>query len=123
MNLEAFSDTQLDRLLELLALGMYVDGHLADAEDKSIKWLATEAGLNPGYNLDQAMDRAISAARQVSNTDEGLRAAVGRIGEVIDEVDIRQVAFEALAKVHLADADDAASEGRFQGIVAEVFGL
>lgn len=123
MNLEAFSDKQLDSLLELLALGMYTDGHLADAEDKSIKWLANEAGLKAGYNLDQAMDRAISAARQVSHTPDGLRAAVQRIAAVIDEQDIRHVAFEALTKVHRADADDAAAEGSFQNIVAEVFGL
>lgn len=123
MTLEAFSDKQLDSLFELLALGMYTDGHLADAEDKSIKWLANEAGLKDGYNLDQAMDRAISAARQVSHTPDGLRAAVQRIAGVIDETDIRQIAFEALAKVHRSDADDAESEGNFQQLVADVFGL
>lgn len=123
MNLEAFSDKQLDSLLELLALGMYTDGHLANAEDESIKWLAAEAGIKGGYNLEQAMDRAISAARRVSNTEQSLRAAVSQIAEVIDEADVRQVAFEALAKVHLADADDAPSEGKLQSIVAQEFGL
>jgi hypothetical protein len=123
MNLDAFSTPQVDSLLELLVLGMYVDGHLADAEDRIIKEFAREAGIQPGYNFDQAIDRAVSSVRQVDLNDNSLRGAVSRIAQVIDEPDIRQTAFEALTAIHTSDADDSPAETKFHKIVVDIFDL
>lgn len=123
MNLDAFSTTQVDSLLELLVLGMYADGHLADAEDRTIKEFAREGGVAPGYNLEQSLNKAISSARQVDLNEASLTGAVKRIATVIDEPDVRQSALDALVALHSSDADDAQSEIKFHKIVEEVFDL
>ncbi len=123
MNLDAFSTPQVDSLLELLVLGMYADGHLADTEDRIIKEFAREAGLKPGYNLDQSLDRAVSTIRQIDLNDDSLRGAVGRIAEIIDEPDIRHAAFEALTAIHSSDADSSPAEIKIHKIVEDIFDL
>lgn len=123
MNLDSFSSEQVDSLLELLILGMYVDGHLADAEDQTIKEFAREAGLRKGYTTEQAIDRAVAAVREVPRDEAGLRAAVERIARVMDEEDVRGAAAEALAAIHTSDANDSLSEVRFHQIVQDVFDL
>jgi len=123
MNLDAFSTAQVDSLLELLALGMFADGHLADSEDRTIKEFAREAGLAPGYNLEQAVDRAVSRARETDLNETALRGAVRRIAGVIDEEDVRQTAFEALRALNSCDANASQSEFQFLKIVTEEFDL
>lgn len=123
MNLESFSSEQVDGLLELLVLGMYVDGHLADVEDQTIKEFAREAGLRQGYSTERAIDRAITAVRQVPRDEAGLRAAVERIARVMNEEDVRVAGMEALAAIHSSDANDSPSEIQFHQIVQDVFDL
>lgn len=123
MNLESLSTEQVDCLLELPVLGMYADGHLADAEDQTIKEFAREVGLRSGYNTEQAIDRAIGAVRQVPRDEAGLRTAVERIAGVMDEEDVRGTALEALNAIHTSDANDAQSEIKFHKIVQDAFDL
>jgi hypothetical protein len=123
MSLETFSNAQVDALLELLALGMYVDGHLAGGEDEKVKQLARAAGVPPGYDLDQALDSAITAVSRSPINDATIPDHSSRIFAGLGNRAARQIAFAALEEVHLGDGGEAESEKKFAAAVKARFEL
>lgn len=123
MSLETFSHSQIDGLLELLVLGMYVDRHLATVEDGSIRSYARAAGISSSYDLDQALSRAIAAIRQRPLDDETIDAHLARISDALGNNSARGMAFHALQEVLASDAEEPRSEKEFATAVKVKFEL
>jgi len=123
MSLETFSNAQVDALLELLALGMYADGHLASGEDDKIKQFARAAGVAAGYDLEQAMDAAITTVSRGALNDETIGAHLDRINAALATGAAREIAFNALREVHLGDGGEAETEKNFAAAVKARFDL
>ena len=62
MNLTGFSQDQMQALLDLLIIGMYVDHNLASSEDSRIEQLLDAFKFSSDYERDNFSDAAFTRA-------------------------------------------------------------
>lgn len=123
MNIEDFSAEQSLGLLELLVLGMYCDGHLAAAEDDTLRQYAGRLGLRADYDLDQALDLVVTKTTGRPRTPDSIRNQLVTLAGVFGGENTRRVAWAALEDLLRSDAKEGPEEARFAGLVKEVFQL
>jgi hypothetical protein len=123
MNLTHFNSDQVDGLLELLVLGMYADGHLASAEDATIRRFAAAAGLPAGYDMDKSLDRAVSVTSRHGSDSKEIADHLEELARVFTSTEIKREVLDALGKVHLSDSSEAEAEKKFMRLAKEQFGM
>jgi hypothetical protein len=120
MSTSNFTQTQREALINLLALGMYADGHLSLKEDEallaSLESLAWDSGTSRGTFLDDAISRASHA-----DTDEKFDAYLGKCAGAFTTSESKQLALDSLNKLLNADGS-ASGEAPFVARVKKALG-
>jgi hypothetical protein len=123
MNLTGFNDQQKQTLLDLLVIGMYADGDLADAEDVKIEGVLDTINFPSDSARDRFMDASFTRARQHLGSPQVTREFVAGIASHFPTRDIRQKAYDDLEELLSSDHKVVEKEGQLLAIVKEEFKL
>jgi len=123
MNLTGFNDEQKQTLLDLLVIGMYADGNLADAEDAKIKGVLDAIKFSSESLRDQFIDVTFTRARQHLGSPQATRDFVADIARHFPTPDIRQKAYDDLEELLSSDSKVVEKESQLLAIVKEQFKL
>lgn len=123
MNLIGFNDEQKQTLLDLLVIGMYADGNLADAEDAEIKIVLDAMKFSSDSVRDQFLDAAFTRARQHLGSPQVTREFVADIARHFPTPEIRQKAYDDLEELLSSDNKVVDKESQLLAIVKEEFKL
>lgn len=123
MDLIGLNDQQKQTLLDLLAIGMYADGNLADAEDAKIEGILDTIKFPSEYERDQFIDASFTRARQHLDSPQLTRAFVAGIARHFPTPDIRRKAYNDLEELISSDNKIADKENELLAIVREEFKL
>ena len=123
MNLTGFNDEQKQTLLDLLVIGMYADGNLADAEDAEIKLVLDAMKFSSDSARDQFLDASFTRVRQHLGSPPATRAFVADIARHFPTPDLRQKAYDDLEELLSSDTKVVDKESQLLAIVKEEFKL
>jgi|ERR1017187_10555091 uncharacterized tellurite resistance protein B-like protein len=123
MNLTGFDDQQKQTLLDLLIIGMYADGNLADAEDAKIEAVLAAINFSSESVRDQFIDASFNRARQHLDSPQSTRGFVAEIARHFPTPDIRQKAYDDLEELLSSDNNIVEKESQLLAIVKEEFKL
>jgi hypothetical protein len=123
MNLTGFTDQQKQTLLDLLVIGMYADGNLADAEETKIEGVLDTIKFSSESERDRFIDASYTRARQHLGSPQITRDFVADIAKHFPTPDIRQKAYNDLEELIGSDNKVADKESALLAIVREEFKL
>jgi uncharacterized tellurite resistance protein B-like protein len=123
MNLIGFNNEQKQTLLDLLVIGMYADGNLADAEDAKIKGVLDTIKFSSESLRDQFIDATITRAREHLGSPQSMRGFVADIARHFPTPDIRRKAYDDLEELLSSDNQIVEKESQLLAIVREEFKL
>ena len=123
MNLIGFNDEQKQTLLDLLIIGMYADGNLADAEDAKIEGVLNAIKFSSESVRDQFIDASFTRARQHLGSPQATRGFVADIARHFPTQEIRQKAYADLEELLSSDNKVVDKESQLLAIVKEEFKL
>jgi uncharacterized tellurite resistance protein B-like protein len=123
MNLNGFTDQQKQTLLDLLVIGMYADGHLADAEDAKINGVLATITFASDSVRDRFIDATFTRARQHLGSPQATRDFVADIARHFPSPDLRQKAFNDLEELLASDDQVVEKESQLLAIVKAEFNL
>jgi hypothetical protein len=123
MNLTGFTDQQKQTLLDLLVIGMYADGNLADAEETKIEGVLGTIKFASESERDRFIDASYTRARQHLGSPQITRDFVADIAKHFPTPDIRQKAYNDLEELISSDNKVADKESALLAIVREEFKL
>ena len=123
MNLTGFTDQQKQTLLDLLVIGMYADGNLADAEEIKIEGVLDTIKFSSESERDRFIDASYTRARQHLGSPQITRDFVADIAKHFPTPDIRQKAYNDLEELIGSDNKVADKESALLAIVREEFKL
>jgi uncharacterized tellurite resistance protein B-like protein len=123
MNLTGFDDQQKQTLLDLLIIGMYADGNLADAEDAKIEGVLNAITFSSESVRDQFIDASFTRARQHLGSPQATREFVADIARHFPTQEIRQKAYADLEELLSSDNQVVDKESQLLAIVKEEFKL
>jgi hypothetical protein len=123
MNLTGFNDEQKQTLLDLLVIGMYADGNLADPEDAEIKLVLDAMKFSSDSARDQFLDASFTRVRQHLGSPPATRAFVADIARHFPTPDLRQKAYDDLEELLSSDTKVVDKESQLLAIVKEEFKL
>jgi len=123
MNLTGFTDQQKQTLLDLLVIGMYADGNLADAEEIKIEGVLDTIKFSSESERDRFIDASYTRARQHLGSPQITRDFVADIAKHFPTPDIRQKAYNDLEELIGSDSKVADKESALLAIVREEFKL
>ena len=123
MNLTGFNEQQKQTLLDLLVIGMYADGNLADAEDAKIQGVLGTIRFSSDSARDQFLDASITRARQHLDSPAARRDFVADIAAHFPTRELRQKACDDLEELLASDEKVVEKEGQLLAVVSEEFKL
>jgi len=123
MNLSGFTDQQKQTLLDLLVIGMYADGNLADAEDATIEGVLDTIKFPSDTARQHFIDASFTRARQHLASPEMTRAFVTDIAHHFPTEDLRRKACDDLEELLSSDHKVVDKESQLLAIVREEFEL
>jgi uncharacterized tellurite resistance protein B-like protein len=123
MNLIGFNDEQKQTLLDLLIIGMYADGNLADAEDAKIEGVLNAIEFSSESVRDQFIDASFTRARQHLGSPQSTREFVADIARHFPTPEIRQKVYADLEELLSSDNKVVDKESQLLTIVKEEFQL
>jgi uncharacterized tellurite resistance protein B-like protein len=123
MNLTGFNDQQKQTLLDLLVIGMYADGNLADAEDAKIEGVLNTITFSSDSARDQFIDASFTRATQHLDSPQATRDFVADIAGHFPTQDIRRKACSDLEELVSSSHQAGEKENRLLAIVREEFKL
>ena len=123
MNLTGFTDQQKQTLLDLLTIGMYADGNLADAEDAKIEAVLDTIKFPSEFERDRFIDASFTRARQHLGSPQSTRDFVADIAKHFPTPDIRRKACDDLEELLSSDNKIVDKENQLLAIVKEEFKL
>ena len=123
MNLTGLNDQQKQTLLDLLVIGMYADGKLADAEDAKIQGVLRTIQFSSDSARDQFLDASITRARRHLDSPTARRDFVADIAAHFPTQELRQKAFDDLEELLASDNQVVEPETRLLAVVKEEFKL
>lgn len=123
MNLTGFNDQQKQTLLDLLVIGMYADGNLADAEDAKIEGVLDTINFPSDSARDKFIDASFTRARQHFGSPQATREFVADIAKHFPTPDIRRKAYNDLEELLSSDNKVVEKESQLLAIVKEEFKL
>lgn len=121
MNYSEFNDEQKLALLELLAMGMYADQHLALAEDARLRTVLATLPAASDDARARLLDEIITRAGRHAINVETRRGRVGELGKQFPIPQLRQKVCAALENLLSSDHRVSESEKEFLSLVKEVF--
>jgi hypothetical protein len=122
MNLTGFNDQQKQTLLDLLVIGMYANGNLADAKEAKIESVVNTIKFPSDSARDKFLDASFTRARQHLGSPQVTRDFVADIARHFPTQDIRQKACNDLEEL-LSTDQDAQKDSQLLAIVREEFKL
>jgi uncharacterized tellurite resistance protein B-like protein len=123
MDLIGFTDEQKKTLLDLLIIGMYADGSLADAEDAKIDAVLDTITFPSESDRDRFIDASFARARQHLESPQSTRNFVADIARQFPTPEIRRKACAELEDLIASDNKIADKESELLAIVREEFKL
>jgi hypothetical protein len=123
MNLTGFTDQQKRTLLDLLVIGMYADGDLADAKDAKIEAVLETLKFPSESARDQFIDASFTRARQHLGSPQSTRDFVADIAKHFPTPEIRRKACEDLEDLLSSDDKNLDKDSQLLAIVKEEFKL
>ncbi|MBE0541598.1 MAG: hypothetical protein IH623_09445 [Verrucomicrobia bacterium] len=121
MNYSEFNDEQKQALLELLAMGMYADNHLALTEDARLQELLATLPLVSDHACQRLLDETIVRAGRHTITAESRRARAGELAKQFPNLELRQRVCAALEDLLGSDQRVTEAEKEFLSLVKQVF--
>ncbi len=121
MNLTGFNDQQKQTLLDLLVIGMYADGNLADAEDAKIEGVLDTINFPSASAREKFIDASFTRARQHLGSPQATREFVADIAKHFPTPDIRRKACNDLEELLSSDNKVVEKESQLLAIVKEDF--
>jgi len=122
MNLTGFNEQQKQTLLDLLVIGMYANGNLADAKEAKIEGVLKTINFPSETARDKFLDASFTRARQHLGLPQLTRDFVADIANHFPTPDIRQKAYDDLADL-LSTDHDSQKDSQLLAIVKEQFKL
>ena len=119
MDLHNFTEPQRQSLLDLAALAMYSDGHLAQAEDERVVKLLSAFGLTTESDRNNYFDASISRIRGHLTTSAGVRAHAISLAQNFSSSDQRHQVSEFLGDLVASDNKVSPQETGFIDVVEE----
>jgi hypothetical protein len=119
MNIDHFSETQKQALLDLVILAMYADGHLAKLEDGRVHLLLGSLGFSSAFEQDKEYDAAVTRVRQHSMTAEAARAHAVTLASVFTTRKQRQTVQEILDDIVITDSHVTDQENNLLSVVSQ----
>jgi hypothetical protein len=113
---------QREAVVDLLLLGMFADGSLKASQDQKLLSVISQIGWQSYQTLDLYLQSAIAKARDASETEEGTRFRLRKIGESLETQELRQRALDYLADFLALDGKAGTEAGFFQLAKANVGG-
>jgi len=105
MDFAGYTESQKQKLVELLLYGMYLDGNLSAIEDRKIGELLDTMNFASEAARNRFLDSAYTRTRQRSSSDQGIRAMVEGMSEIFPEPDLRRRTFNLLNFMLASDND------------------
>jgi len=122
MNLTGFNDQQKQTLLDLLVIGMYANGNLADAKETKVESVLNTIKFPSDSARERFLDACFTRARQHLGSPQLTRDFVAEIASHFPTQDIRQKAYSDLEDLLSSDTD-AQKDSQLLAIVKEEFKL
>jgi hypothetical protein len=113
---------QREAVVDLLLLGMFADGSLKASQDQKLLSVISQIGWQSYQTPDLYLQSAIAKARDASETEEGTRFRLRKIGESLETQELRQRALDYLAEFLGVDGKAGPEAGFFQIAKANVAG-
>jgi hypothetical protein len=123
MNLTGFNDQQKQALLDLLVMGMYADGNLADVEDRKIEGLLMTIKFSSDNDRRKFIDASVARVRQRLGKPDAARAFVADLAKQFPTADNRRKAYAGLEEMLASDNKVVDKENQFLGVVKDEFKL
>jgi hypothetical protein len=123
MILTGFNDQQKQTLLDLLVIGMYANGNLADAKEAKIEAVLKSINFPSDSARDRFIDASFTRARQHLGSPQLTGEFVADIARHFPTPDIRQKAYDDLGDLLSTDKSGAEKDGQLLAIVKEEFKL
>ena len=123
MNLSGFNDQQKQTLLDLLVIGMYADGNLADAEETKVEGVLATINFPSESARDRFIDASFTRARQHLGSPQATREFVADIAAHFPTEDIRRKAYSDLEELLATHNNVVEKESQLLAIVKEEFKL
>ena len=122
MNLTGFNDQQKQTLLDLLVIGMYANGNLADAKETKVESVLNTIKFPSDSARERFLDACFTRARQHLGSPQLTRDFVAEIASHFPTQDIRQKAYSDLEDL-LSSDKDTQKDSQLLAIVKEEFKL
>ena len=123
MNLAGFNDQQKQTLLDLLVIGMYANGNLADAKEAKIESVLKTINFSSESARERYVDTCFTRARQHLDSPQLTREFVADIAKHFPTPDIRKKACNDLEDLLSTDNQGVEKDSRLLAIVKEEFKL
>jgi hypothetical protein len=123
MNLTGFNDQQKQTLLDLLVIGMYANGNLADAKETKIEGVLNTINFPSDSARQKFMDASFTRARQHLGSPQLTRDFVADIAGHFPTSDIRHKAYDDLEDLLSSDSKGGDKDSQLLAIVKETFKL
>jgi hypothetical protein len=123
MNLTGFTDQQKQTLLDLLIVGMYAVGNLAEAEDEKIEGVLDTMKFPSQSAREQFIDACFTRTRQHLGSSQSMRDFVVDIAKHFPTPDVRRKAYDDLEDLLSSDNKNVDKENQLLTIVKEEFKL
>jgi hypothetical protein len=123
MILTGFNDQQKQTLLDLLAIGMYANGNLADAKETKIESVLNTINFPSESARDRFIDASFTRARQHLGAPQVTRDFVADIASHFPTPEIRQKAYDDLQDLLSSDTTGMDKDNQLLAIVKELFRL
>jgi uncharacterized tellurite resistance protein B-like protein len=123
MDLQAFTPSQREALLDLAMLAMYSDGHLAAAEEERVERLLTAMSLTDEYDRQRALDDAVCRISRFTGQVERVQARTRELAQVFTDPEQRRLVHQILRDVVASDGGISAQEAQFLASVRDALGV
>lgn len=122
MNIAGFTDSQKERLLDLLLMGMYSDFHLARSEEARIQKLLDGFQFPSSHARNQFADASIARVRSLGASPDTTADVLAKMAKEFESPDVRRKAADALEVLLFSDSKLIGREREFLANVRKAFG-
>jgi hypothetical protein len=123
LNMQGFTASQQEALLDLLVLAMYLDGNLAKVEEARVQQLLTAMGFATEYDRNRQFDASVTRVRRESQTAEAVKACSGRLADKFTLPDQQRRIYRMLRELTALDGNISKEESQFLLAIKEKFGI
>jgi uncharacterized tellurite resistance protein B-like protein len=121
MNIDSFSETQRQGLLDLIVLAMYTDGNLALAEASCVERLLAAMGFATAYDRQKQFDASVTRVRQHSSSVAATASYAAELTKHFTTPDQRSQVCAQIGELMSSDNQVSAAETRFLNQVRQGF--